>query len=444
MLRFEDTDPRLKKSVVEYYDLIRDDMRWLGCKWDGEFNQSDRLPTYYDHTKKLMEIGGAYVCTCDSTEFKHKLIKGKSCECRNRSPSEQMIRWKRMLEGVYGEGEAIVRVKTDLGHPNPAVRDWPALRIIDTIKNPHPRVGSKYRVWPLYNFACGVDDNLMGITHIIRGKEHLTNMVRQKYLYDYFRWEYPEAIHYGRLKIPNATLSKSKIIEALQKKQVTSLSDPRLATLIALKRRGIAPYTLRKIVTEIGPRPVDVTLSWENIYAINRKNVDKIANRYFFISCPIRLSVKRVSKKFSIKIPLHPDSPERGYRFLSVSPKNNIVNLLVSRNDYDLFKRNKVVRLMGLFNIEIDDTKDNFVNSTFKGTSQEEAKKAKAPIIHWLPEGGNFRIDIVMPTMEILKGLVEDNIQNEKVGNPLQLVRFGFGRIDSMEKEFVRIYYSHS
>jgi len=154
--------------------------------------------------------------------------------------------------------------------------------------------------------------------------------------------------------------------------------------------------------------------------------------------------VKRVLKNFSIKIPLHPDCPKRGYRFLNVSPKNNIVNLLVSRNDYDLFKNNKVVRLMGLFNIEIDDTKGNFVNSTFKGTSQEHAKKVKAPIIHWLPEDGNFRTDIVMPTMEILKGLVEDNIQNEKVGNAIQLVRFGFGRIDSIENEFVRIYYSHS
>ncbi len=90
-----------------------------------------------------------------------------------------------MLSGGYAEGQAVVRVKTDIEHPNPAVRDWPALRIIDTKKYPHPRVGSKYIVWPLYNLAAGLDDHLMGMTHIIRGKEHYTNMVRQKYMYQH-------------------------------------------------------------------------------------------------------------------------------------------------------------------------------------------------------------------------------------------------------------------
>ena len=78
-----------------------------------------------------------------------------------------------MLAGGYQEGQAVVRVKTELDHPNPAIRDWPALRIIDTKKYPHPRVGSKYFLWPLYNLAAGIDDHLMGMTHIIRGKEHL-------------------------------------------------------------------------------------------------------------------------------------------------------------------------------------------------------------------------------------------------------------------------------
>ena len=88
-----------------------------------------------------------------------------------------------MLSGDYKEGEAVLRVKTDLLHPNPAVRDWPAMRIIDTVKTPHPRVGSQFKAWPLYNLASGTDDHLMGITHVIRGKEHLTNMERQIFLY---------------------------------------------------------------------------------------------------------------------------------------------------------------------------------------------------------------------------------------------------------------------
>jgi len=185
-LRFEDTDPRLKKSAMQFYDLIREDIVWLRCEWNAEFIQSDRLPLYYEHAEKILRDGNAYVCTCKRKEFREKVMTRQPCPCRSLTPEENLARWKHMLDGTYGEGEAVVRIKTDLDHPNPAVRDWPALRIIDTEKYSHPRVGSKYRVWPLYNFACGVDDHLMGVTYIIRGKEHLTNQTRQEYMYRHF------------------------------------------------------------------------------------------------------------------------------------------------------------------------------------------------------------------------------------------------------------------
>jgi len=121
-----------------------------------------------------------------------------------------------MLSGELKEGEAVVRVKTETTHPNPAVRDWPAFRMIDPEKYPHPRVGSKYRVWPLYNFSAAVDDHLMGVNHIIRGKEHLTNAVKQTFLYKHMGWSYPEAIEYGRLKMIGFKLSKSEMVKELE------------------------------------------------------------------------------------------------------------------------------------------------------------------------------------------------------------------------------------
>jgi glutamyl-tRNA synthetase len=205
ILRFEDTDPKLKRPVLEFYDRIREDLAWLGCKPDEEYIQSDRIPIYYEFAEKLLREGNAYVCTCPPENFRKKILAAQPCKCRNLPPEEQLERWQHMLKGDYKEGEAVFRVKTDLNHPNPAVRDWPALRIIDSERYPHPRVGSKYHVWPLYNFACGLDDHLMGVTHIIRGKEHLTNMVRQEYMYKYLGWKYPEATHYGRLKITGAS-----------------------------------------------------------------------------------------------------------------------------------------------------------------------------------------------------------------------------------------------
>ncbi|HEX9262232.1 MAG TPA: glutamate--tRNA ligase, partial [Candidatus Bathyarchaeia archaeon] len=246
ILRFEDTDPKVKRPNLEFYDKIRQDLIWLGCKADEEYIQSDRILIYYEYAEKLLRDGNAYVCTCVPDEFRKKTLQNKPCPCRNLPPEKQLERWSRMLNGGYAEGEAVMRVKTDLNHPNPAVRDWPALRIIDTNKYPHPRVGNKYRVWPLYNMAAGLDDHLLGITHIIRGKEHLTNGVRQEFMYKHLGWTYPDAIHYGRLKITGAFLSKSKIIQGVRDNTYTGFDDPRLATFAALRKRGITPEAIRK------------------------------------------------------------------------------------------------------------------------------------------------------------------------------------------------------
>ena len=287
ILRFEDTDPRLKKSSLEFYEAIREDLSWLGCLWHKEFIQSDRICIYYDYASKLIEVNGAYICICKREDSKTKLEKGLSCPCRLQSKSTNLERWNSMLDGGFQEGEAVLRVKTDLKHPNPAIRDWPAFRIINPLANKHPRVGSTYRVWPLYNFACGIDDHLMNITHIIRGKEHITNATKQSYLYDHFGWRYPESIHYGRLRIEGADLSKSKILQKVTTKEVDGFDDPRLPTLKALKRRGISPVTFRDLIVEIGPKPVDANLSWKNIYAHNRRVLEPKSRRYFYVEDPI-------------------------------------------------------------------------------------------------------------------------------------------------------------
>ena len=298
ILRFEDTDPKIKKPSLKFYDSIRQDLKWLGCKVDEEYIQSDRLPIYYEYTEKLIGDGNAYVCECPAEEFHKITLVKQACPCRDLPPSEQLERWHRMLEGGYQEGEAVVRVKTELDHPNPAIRDWPALRIIDTKKYPHPRVGSKYIVWPLYNLAAGLDDHLMGMTHIIRGKEHYTNMVRQKYMYQHLGWEYPEAIHYGRLKITGAALSKSKIVAGIKEGDFADFDDPRLGTFQALRKRGITPEAIKKMIIDVGIKPNDVTLSWENLYSYNRKILDATSNRYFFVAEPTELKVTIGTQSF--------------------------------------------------------------------------------------------------------------------------------------------------
>ena len=441
-LRFEDTDPKVKKPQLQFYDSIRQDLAWLKCKPDGEFIQSDRLPIYYEHAERLLKDASAYVCTCQPEAFRKKILAKKPCSCRHLSPKEHLIRWKHMLNGEYKEGEAVVRVKTDLGHPNPAVRDWPALRIIDAERNPHPRVGSKYRVWPLYNFACGIDDHLMGVTHIIRGKEHLTNQTRQEYLYKYFGWKYPETIHYGRLKITGAFLSKSKIVEGMKTGFFKSWDDPRLATFAALRRRGIMPEAIRLLMIDVGPKTADVTLSWENLYAHNRKLIDPEANRYFFVHNPIQMTVKNILHAIKVKLNLHPDHPEKGFRQFEIKPENGKTLFWVSSQDLDLIEKRKKIRLMGLFNIQIEKSGKKQIEASFHSESHVEAKRLGAPLVHWLPIDTGISCEVVMPDAFIAKGVAEESCKRLKSNMIVQFERFGFVRIDNLDEKLT-CYFAH-
>ncbi|RLI10929.1 glutamate--tRNA ligase [Candidatus Bathyarchaeota archaeon] len=446
-LRFEDTDPRTKAARLEFYDAILEDLEWLGCRPDKVFIQSDRLPIYYEHAERLLEAGKAYVCTCPRERFRELVMACRPCPCRSLGPEEHLERWEMMLDGTYGEGEAVVRIKTDLTHPNPAVRDWPALRIIDPEKHPHPRpeVREKgYRVWPLYNFACGIDDHLMGITHIIRGKEHLVNEMRQRYMYAHLGWRYPEAIHYGRLKIAGAVLSKSKIVAGVEKGLYTGWDDVRLATLRALRRRGITAEAIRRLMIDIGPKAADITISWENLYAINRKIIDPVANRYFFVWEPVELLVLDCPGPFTARLPLHPDEPERGHRELKVPCDGGRARLLISGSDAAEAREGELMRLIGLFNIEILSWEEEgrCLKARFHSEEYEVARERKARLIHWLPAEDNIRVVVLRPEGTV-EGLGEPGLAGERVGALVQLVRYGFGRIDEVKPGFVRICYAH-
>jgi glutamyl-tRNA synthetase len=444
ILRFEDTDPKIKRPVLDFYDAIRHDLDWLGCKPDAEYIQSDRIPIYYEYAEKLLGDGHAYVCTCQPKLFREMILANSPCECRDLSVEENMARWKSMLDGHYGEGEAVVRVKTDLSHPNPAVRDWPALRVINTEKFPHPRVGSKYRVWPLYNLASGVDDHLLGITHIIRGKEHLTNQVRQEYMYRYLGWKYPEAIHYGRLKITGAYLSKSKIVQGIREGTFEGWDDPRLATFAALRRRGITTQAIKRMIIDVGPKTQDVILSWENLYAYNRKIVDRIAERYFFVQDPIEFGVEGIQRVFRAKLPVHPDSKEGKSRDYTIRPerKDGQAKFWVSKRDVDSFRIGKVIRLMGLFNVKIKDANVYSAEAAFAGESYQEARRMKAQLIHWVPLGQDMPCRVVMQDATVVEGVAESVCKRLEPNAIIQFERYGFVRVDQVGKELT-VYYTH-
>jgi glutamyl-tRNA synthetase len=442
VLRFEDTDPKIKRPLLEFYDRIREDLAWLGCKPNEEHIQSDRIPIYYEYAENLLKAGNAYVCTCQPEIFREKALASKSCDCRSLPIEEHLARWHRMQQGGYSEGEAVLRVKTDLNHPNPAVRDWPAARVIDAKKYPHPRVGSKYHVWPLYNLACGIDDHLLGVTHIIRGKEHLTNQVRQEYMYKHLGWKYPEAIHYGRLKITGAYLSKSKIVQGIREGMFKDWDDPRLATFAALRRRGITPEAIKKMIIDIGPKTQDLVLSWENLYAYNRKILDPAANRYFFVQNPIELTVRKIPEEYMVRLNLHPEYPERGFREYTIKPEGNehAAAFWVSKKDIDTTKTGSMIRLMELFNVKIEKVSSYSAEASFVSNAYEEAKKGKAPLIHWIPVGEDMPCQVVMPDATMSEGIAEKTCKQLKQNTVIQFERFGFVRIDKNNAKLIAYY----
>jgi glutamyl-tRNA synthetase len=432
-LRFEDTSPSIKPPVPEAYEIIREDLKWLEVVWNDEYIQSDRLPIYYEHAAKLISLGGAYICTCPSESFRNYALQKRPCPCRDLPVEEHMRRWEDMLSGKIKMGGAVMRVKTDLDHPNPAIRDWPAMRI-DTKR--HPRVGKKYRVWPLYNFASAVDDHLMGITHILRGKEHEVNMHRQLYLYRHLGWTYPEAIHYGRLKIEGTVLSKSKIRLGIEKGVYKDWSDPRLGTIAALRRRGFLPETIRRLIIEVGVKPSEALISWENLEAMNRKILDPVVKRLTFVADPVPFQLKGLVKDYVAKIPLHPDHPEWGSRSYSVGPENGSIRLQSS--DVKNFGNNSVVRLMNLFNVAVDGPGEGHLVS--EGVA--DARAVGAHIIQWLPASMGVPLEMTMPDASSVKGLVDLGIQEVPLPAIFQFYRFGFARV-YREDGSLRGYFAH-
>jgi glutamyl-tRNA synthetase len=433
ILRFEDTSPSIKPPEPEAYEVIREDLRWLEVHWGEEHIQSSRLPIYYEYAVKVISMGGAYICNCPSETFRSLAIQKRACPCRDLPADEQLRRWGDMLNGKTKMGGSVLRIKTDLEHPNPAIRDWPAMRI-DT--KAHPLQGKKFRVWPLYNFASGIDDHLMGVTHIFRGKEHEVNMHRQMYLYRHLGWVYPEAIHYGRLKIEGTVLSKSKIRAGIEQGVYSDWSDPRLGTIAALRRRGFLPETIRKLIIEVGVKPSEALISWDNLESINRKILDPVTKRYVFIPDPVELELSGLEKAYSAKVPLHPDHPEWGAKEYVLGPGKEKV--VVQRSDASGLAKKPMLRLMNLFNIALEcEGKCRFLS---EGVT--EARAAGASIVQWLPASAGKPLEVVMQDGKRVEGRVEESAVDGKLPATFQFYRFGFVRIVKENAKPVG-YYTH-
>lgn len=423
--RFEDTNP--EKIDPDAYKMIPEDLDWLGVKVHENIIQSDRFETYYDLTKKLIEMGKAYVCTCNGDHWRELKENKQACPCHDLPVATQMERFDRMMAGEYNEGEAVAVVKTDIAHPNPAIRDFVALRIVD---HPHPRTGDKYCVYPMMNLSVAIDDHLMGMTHVIRGKDHLNNTFRQEYIFDYFGWKKPMYYHYGLVNIPDTVLKTSLIKESISKGEYSGWDDVRTGTVRALERRGIKAEAIRRYWVESGMKPVDIQFSWDNLYGMNRDVIDGISNRYFFVPDPVRYDIEGIDV-LKGSAPLHPDHPERGNREYDLEGSKTV---FITATDSKTFTEAQKIRLKDLCNL------DYGTPAKFAGNDVSVLKHG-VRAVQWVGRK-SVKTELLMPDGTILEGLAEDGLLKEDCDS-VQFERIGFARIEKKDPEHITAVFSH-
>ncbi len=413
--RLEDTNP--DKIDPDAYKMIPEDLAWLGIEVHETVIQSDRFALYYDIARQLIDLGKAYVCTCPADPWRKMKEEGRACPHHEQAPEAAHELLDKMLSHVFGEGEAVFVVKTDLKHPNPAVRDFIGLRIVDSI--PHPRTGTRYTVYPMMNFSVAVDDHFLGLTHMIRGKDHLNNTFRQEYMFDYFGWKKPWYHHYGLVQIPDAILKTSTVGKGIKSGEYSGWDDVRLGTVRAMAKRGIQADAIRHYWLDVGMKDVDIEFAWDNLYAFNKQIIDPIADRYFFVWDPQPVEIIGV-ESISSRSPLHPDHPEKGTRDHIIKAP---VRVLMTADDLKGFKERGSVRLKDLCNLRWENGKGVYTGNDH-GVLREGVK-----IAHWAPIDG-AECDVHMPDGSIRKGVAE-NIPANETGKVVQFERFGFARIET-------------
>lgn len=411
LLVLDDTIGSDEKNVTkEAYDMIPEGLKWLGIEFEDKLlYKSDRLEIYYKHAEELIKKEKAYVCFCNTETLRKNRAEMKVCECREATVEKTLDEWKKMFNH-YKEGKAALRIKTSMEHPNPAFRDRVIFRICERA---HPRVGNKYRVWPLLDFSWSIDDHLLGITHILRGKDLMIESDMEKYIWDIFGWKHAELIHTGLVQIDGVKISKSKAKKEVESGLYSGWDDPRTWSLQALRRRGILPEAIRAFSLSFGVNSNEITVPVDNLYAENRKLIDESSNRYFFVEDPKRIKIID-APSMEAELDLHQDFKERGKRHFETSDEFYVADTLTKGQAY---------RFIHLFNFK-----------DLKFVSKEHDASLNAKLIHWLPANeDNASVEIVMDDGSIKKGLAEKGVKNLKEGDVIQFERFGFCRFDRKE-----------
>lgn len=322
-LRFDDTNPI--KEDTEFVDAIRDDIKWLGFNWAHEFYASDYFDELYNFAVRLIKEGKAYVDEQTSEEIAAQkgtpTTPGIDSPYRNRPTEESLDLFERMNKGEFAEGSMTLRAKIDMASSNMHFRDPVIYRIIH---HPHHRTGTKWHVYPMYDFAHGQSDYFEGVTHSICTLE----FVPHRPLYDYFIDELkdntdyrPRQYEFNRLNLTYTMMSKRKLLELVQRGLVTGWDDPRMPTLVGLRRRGYTPEAIRNFIDKIGYTKYDGMIDMALLEHAVREDLNKRALRASAVLKPIKLIITNYpeGKEEKLTAVNNPEDPNSGTHEIAFS-----------------------------------------------------------------------------------------------------------------------------
>lgn len=463
-LRFDDTNPA--KEEQEYVDAIKEDVSWLGYKWDKELFSSDYFQQLYDWAVLFIKEGKAYVDSQSSEAMAEQkgtpTQPGVDGPYRNRSVTENLDLFERMKAGEFDEGEHILRAKIDMQHPNMLMRDPIMYRIL---KKHHHRTGNDWCIYPMYDWTHGESDYIEQISHSLCSLEFKPH----RELYDWFLDQVidpnlvrPKQREFARLNLSYTIMSKRKLLKLVEDGIVNGWDDPRMPTISGLRRRGYTPNALRKFVETVGVAKRDNVIDVSLLEFCIREDLNKTAPRVMAVLDPVKLVITNYpeEKEAWLDAENNQEDDSAGYRKVPFSRE-----LYIEKEDFkeeagSKFFRLKLggeVRLKNAYIIKaesvVKDAKGNIteIHCTY---SEDTSKKVKGTL-HWVSikhaikvevreydrlfveeapdshEDKDFMEFLNPNSLKTIDAFVEPSLLNAKVGERFQFQRLGYFNVDT-------------
>ena len=467
-LRFDDTNPIAEEE--EFVRSIQEDVKWLGFDWEDRLCfASDYFQQMYEYAIQLIQKDSAYVCELTTDEIKNTRgtlnEPGSESPYRNRSVNENLDLFKRMRSGEFENGSKTLRAKIDMGHPNMNMRDPVIYRILHAH---HHRTKDEWCIYPMYDWAHGLEDSIEGVTHSLCSLEFEDH----RPLYDWYLDElgayHPQQIEFARLNLSYTVMSKRKLKTLVENKHVEGWDDPRMPTISGFRRRGYTPEAIRNFMEEVGVAKRDNVMDVAKLESSLRSDLNQRSLRRMAVLNPLKVVITNYpeDKEEFVTAKNNPEDESTGTRELSFSRE-----LYIEKDDFLEDPPKKFFRLSPgnevrfkfayyiTCNDVIKDDDGNIVelhcsyDKETKGGRSSDGRKVKGTI-HWVsakhcfpaevrlydrlfssisPDSETDYLDSInTDSLEILTNcLVEPDLQQLSTDIPVQFERIGYFFKDS-------------